>query len=393
MLSDQEIKLQCIENSCGKSTYWSVYILKLPQMVNPQKKYLYHKLDIFPLLAESSMSIIEFLEISKTVPVMDVRSPAEFEHGHIPGALNLPLFTNEERSIVGTLYLQKGSSEAMMKGLELIGPKMKEFAEFAMNVAPNKEVLVHCWRGGMRSNSMCWLLNTIGIKSSTLEGGYKNYRRYVHEFFARPLHFILIGGMTGSGKTEVLKTLELLGKQVIDLEKLARHKGSVFGGVEMLSQPTTEQFENDLFTCLRQINPSEPIFLEDESLAIGQIFIPQPFFKQMSASRSINLQVPFSKRVQYLVKTYTSTDVEFLVSAVRRIEKRLGLAKTAEVIKFIYNNEMKQAIEIVLRYYDKVYNRSMDLAKRKEIQEIFTMEKNFDEIALEIVRISNDWKF
>jgi tRNA 2-selenouridine synthase len=340
-------------------------------------------------MAESSLNIREFLEISKTVPVLDVRSPAEFEHGHIPGALNLPLFTNEERSIVGTLYLQKGSSEAMMKGLELIGPKMKEFAEFALNAAPNKEVLVHCWRGGMRSNSMGWLLNTIGIKSSTLEGGYKNYRRYVHEFFALPFHFIVIGGMTGSGKTEVLKALELLGKQVIDLEKLARHKGSVFGGVEMLSQPTTEQFENDLFSCLRQINLTETVFIEDESLAIGQVFIPQPFFKQMSVSRSINLVVPFSKRVQYLAETYAVVDIEFLVSAVRRIEKRLGLVNAANVIEHIYNNQMKQAIEIVLRYYDKVYTRSMDLVNKKEIIEQITDEENFNEIALEIVRKSN----
>ena len=125
---------------------------------------------------------------------------------------------------------------------------MKDFAALARDIAPGGEALLHCWRGGMRSNSMAWLLNTVGIKTSTLEGGYKSYRRFAQAFFTKPLNLIVIGGMTGSGKTEVLEALEKKGIQVIHLERLARHKGSVFGGIGMPVQPTTEQFENDLFT-------------------------------------------------------------------------------------------------------------------------------------------------
>ena len=217
-------------------------------------------------MIEYKLNITDFLDKSRTMPVIDVRSPAEFDHGHISGAINMPVFSNEERSIIGSLYVQQGSSEAIMKGLDLVGPKMKDFAASARDIAPGGEALLHCWRGGMRSNSMAWLLNTVGIKTSTLEGGYKSYRRFAQAFFTKPLNLIVIGGMTGSGKTEVLEALEKKGIQVIHLERLARHKGSVFGGIGMPVQPTTEQFENDLFTLLMQLDSQEPVFIEDESL-------------------------------------------------------------------------------------------------------------------------------
>ena len=184
-------------------------------------------------------------------PILDVRSPDEYNRGHIPGALSLPLFNNEERSAVGTLYLQKGSKEAMLKGLELVGPKMKEFVSQASGLTPEGELALYCWRGGMRSNSMAWLFNTSGIKSHTLEGGYKSWRRHIHDFFGQPVaKLVVIGGMTGTGKTEILEEIERKGGQVVHLERLARHKGSVFGHLGMPAQPSTEQFENELYSGL-----------------------------------------------------------------------------------------------------------------------------------------------
>jgi tRNA 2-selenouridine synthase len=341
-------------------------------------------------MTDYKLNITDFLDKSRTMPVIDVRSPAEFEHGHIPGAMNLPLFTNEERSIVGTLYLQKGSSEAMLKGLELIGPKMKEYAGLAMDIAPEREALLHCWRGGMRSNSMAWLLNTIGIKTHTLEGGYKSYRHYAQAYFAKPIKLIVIGGMTGSGKTEVIEALESQGEPVIHLEWLARHKGSVFGSIGMPFQPTAEQFENDLFTRLRQLNSKEPVYIEDESLAIGRVFIPQLFFKQMSSAWCLNLVVPMNRRIQQLVEAYAGSDKKFLVAGVKRIEKRLGLANAALAIEHINNGEMTKAVVIVLQYYDKVYARSMSLLKRKEVTEIIVNNENSNEIALKIINLTNE---
>lgn len=339
-------------------------------------------------MEDYKLDINSFLEKSLTLPVFDVRSPAEFEHGHIPGALNLPLFTDEERAIVGTLYAQKGSSEAIMKGLELTGPKMKEYAAKAMELAPGKELLLHCWRGGMRSNSMAWLLNTAGMKAYTLEGGYKTYRQYVRTYFSKHFQLIVIGGMTGSGKTEVIETIASLGKQVIDLEGLAGHKGSAFGNIGLPSQHSTEQFENDLFTRLRQLNPEEPIYIEDESLAIGHIFIPQSFFEQMSSAPLFNLIVPSEQRVKRLVETYAGGNNNDLIEGVKHIERRLGLENTARAIDCIHNNQMDEAVKIILQYYDKIYAHGAHWEKRKEVKEIEITHENTIEIAYKIIRLT-----
>jgi len=312
-------------------------------------------------MTDIQLDIIEFLEKSRSLPVLDVRSPAEYNHGHFPGAKNLPLFTNEERSIVGTLYLQKGSSEAMMKGLELIGPKMTTFVQKAMDQAPGGEALLYCWRGGMRSNSMAWLLNTAGVRSVVLAGGYKAFRRFVQAWFERPLKLIVLGGFTGSGKTEVLEALEKSGQQVIHLERLASHKGSVFGSIGMAPQPTSEQFENALFGSMTSLNPDLPVFVEDESLAIGQVFIPRPLYDQMKASWHIVLNVPVAQRLNRLVKGYTRDDSGMLVDGVRRLEKRLGMEHAIEAIRCIEAGNMLAALVPVLKYYDKLYSRSMAL--------------------------------
>jgi len=199
-------------------------------------------------MSENKTDMADFMEKGRTWPVVDVRTPAEFQRGHMPGAVNLPLFTNEERTDVGTLYLQKGSNEAILKGLEVTGPKLKHYTLQAYNLAPDGNILLYCWRGGMRSNSMSWLLNAAGMNSFTLEGGYKTYRRFVHAFFEKPFNLVVIGGMTGSGKTAVLEEIERAGHQVVHLERLASHKGSVFGHLGMPKQHTTAQIENKMFT-------------------------------------------------------------------------------------------------------------------------------------------------
>jgi tRNA 2-selenouridine synthase len=336
-------------------------------------------------MAEYNLDIPDFLQRSTTWPVIDVRSPAEYARGHIPGASNLPLFTNEERSMVGTLYLQKGSTEAIMKGLELVGPKLKEFALEAIHIAPGGEILIYCWRGGMRSNSMAWLLNLAGIRSHTLDGGYKSYRRFIHDYFTRPFNLVVIGGMTGSGKTEVLEEIKKAGMEIIHLEQLACHKGSVFGHLGMPDQPANEQFENEIFTRLYALDSWEPVFVEDESLSIGRVFIPKPFFSQMSSAPFINLSVPLHNRIMRLVSSYTDGDRNILEEGVKRIEKRLGTENTSLVTGLIREGNMEKAVEIVLRYYDKVYQRSMGLHQRKEILEITINNEKPDEIARRII--------
>jgi tRNA 2-selenouridine synthase len=342
-------------------------------------------------MSQFRFDITEFLVKAKTAPVIDVRSPVEYFHAHIPGAVNLPLFTNEERSVIGTLYLNKGSSEAMLKGLEIIGPRMKSFAQRGQEIAPGGEAVMYCWRGGMRSNSMAWLLNTAGIKTSTLIGGYKAYRRFVQDAFKKPLRLVVIGGMTGSGKTEVIEILESMGKQVLHLERLANHKGSVFGSVGMGTQPSAEQFENDIFTALSCLDPQKPIFVEDESLAVGNVFIPRALFDQMSATDFIQVVIPVEKRIQSLVESYTVGDHAILEEGVKKIEKRLGLENAGIAIECIRKGDMKRAVEIVLKYYDKIYERSMNMHQRRSSVKIYVGEgEDAVEIAKEIIRVTSN---
>ena len=172
------------------------------------------------------LSPVEFLEKSDSAPLIDVRSPAEFAKGHIPGAFNIPLFENQERSVVGLLYKNKGRQEAIKKGLEIVGPKMTSMVEKAIAMAKDQEILVHCWRGGMRSASVAWLFEASDLKVSILNGGYKNYRTHLRENMLEGRGVTVLGGMTGSGKTNLLRALADFGEPVIDLEGLANHRGS-----------------------------------------------------------------------------------------------------------------------------------------------------------------------
>ena len=211
------------------------------------------------------VSIEEFLSLRKELPVVDVRSEGEFEEGHIRNTINIPLLNYAERIAVGTDYKQKGQHEAIKTGFRLVGPRLLDIINDAEKVASNRELLVHCWRGGMRSNNFCQFVGMAGIKTHSLKGGYKAYRHQALESFKRPMNLILLTGCTGSGKSEVLRALKSQGEQVLDLENLANHKGSAFGGLLMPPQPTTEQFQNELFEEILLLDPSRRIWVEDES--------------------------------------------------------------------------------------------------------------------------------
>jgi len=193
-----------------------------------------------------TVGIEEFMALRERLPVFDVRTPAEFAKGHIPGAFNLPLFSDEERRRVGIIYKQIGRESAILEGLEYVGPKMRRIVETVQSITGHKTLLLHCWRGGMRSSSVAWLLNTSGYEIFLLKGGYKAFRHYVLDSFEIPRDIIILSGHTGSGKTEILQALSRLGEQAIDLEKLACHKGSAFGSLGETPQPAQQEFENHL---------------------------------------------------------------------------------------------------------------------------------------------------
>ncbi len=301
------------------------------------------------------VTIQELMDMQGRPPIADVRTPAEFAQGHIPGAFNLPLFSNEERVKVGTTYKQDSREAAILLGFDLTGPKWSDFIRTALQQSPEKKIVVHCWRGGMRSGAMAWALDLYGFQVYLVEGGYKRYRRWALDQFERSWPLSVIGGMTGSGKTRILQELRRRGQQVIDLEDLAQHQGSSYGSLGRLIQPSQEQFENKLAAELRGLDRQRHIWVEDESLTIGKRTIPRTFWNTMQSAVLFDMQVPKEHRIKALVAEYGSLDKDFLVECTERIWKRLGPEQTKRAVQAIRDDRIEDFIREVLVYYDKTY--------------------------------------
>ncbi len=318
----------------------------------------------------TALDINEFLIQGKEIPIIDVRTPAEFEQGHIPRAFNIPLFTNEERTEVGTLYKKVGRQQAIQRGIEIFGPRMTWYLEELKKIvgaenhdSDNKSVCIHCWRGGMRSGSVAWLFETYGYQVYTLKNGYKSFRTFILKEFEKKRKLAIVGGKTGSGKTLVIQELEKLGEQVVDLEKLAHHKGSSFGGINELPQPTQEQFENNLAVELLKTDIKNNLFLEDESKLIGIRMIPLALFRQMKEAMVYYCNVPFDERANYIAKHYGDFSKEDLSAATQRILRKLDTRYAKEALTFIEDGNYLESFKISLKYYDKTYD--FGLAKRE----------------------------
>lgn len=319
--------------------------------------------------------------------LIDVRSPAEYAHAHIPNALSLPLFSDEERAKVGTLYKQVSAENALIKGLEFVGPKMAGFVKQAIKWSPNRKLLIHCWRGGKRSGSMAWLMQMAGFDVVTLDGGYKNYRNFILQRFEnQPLKVILLGGKTGSGKTPILKELEKRSEQIIDLEDLANHKGSAFGWIGEEQQPSVEQFENNLYEVFRKINPEKRVWVENESRNIGSVSMPQGFWNQMKSAPLVHIEIPFFDRVNHLVNVYTQTSKADLILSFQKIASKLGTENLKKTIGWIEKDDFETAAAMALKYYDKTYMHGFEnnTSPKKYILEIpqFDCEKSADKLIL-----------
>lgn len=319
------------------------------------------------------ITIDQYLENGEKVPVIDVRSPKEFAIAHIPGAINMPLFDDNDRAIVGITYKQEGQQAAIEKGLNLVGPKMAGFVTAAKKILTDSDttqLFMHCWRGGMRSKSMATLFNFAGIQTTVLKGGYKAYRRKVQASFAQNLQLIVVGGRTGSAKTAILHALQQSGEQIIDLEKLANHKGSAFGHLGEAAQPGTEYFENLLFETIQLLDHTKRIWIEDESHLIGTVFIPEPFWEQMRAATVMYCDFPVSERINYLVNTYGNFDKDGVLDAVKRITKKLGGQHAKAALEAYEAGDLKKATETVLVYYDKTYDYGLSKRNASLIKQI-----------------------
>jgi tRNA 2-selenouridine synthase len=329
-------------------------------------------------MAIKKIEIEDFLELAKHHPVLDVRSPGEYLHAHIPAAHSFPLFSDEERKVVGTTYKQLSREEAIKIGLDYFGPKMREMVEHAESIAKNSEtktLLVHCWRGGMRSAAIAWLLDLYGFEVYLLIGGYKVFRNWVLTYFEKyDLPLTVIGGYTGSGKTEILQALEAKGELVIDLEGIAGHRGSAFGNLGLPEQPGVEQVENSLAIYLQniksQLNSSDKkwIWVEDESRRIGNINLPEAFHKNLKSSPFIFLKVPFENRLDNIVRIYGEFPVDRLEDSILRIRKRMGNDQNSLAINLLKENDIKGCFAILLTYYDRYYLKSSFQYERKSLE-------------------------
>lgn len=313
-------------------------------------------------------SVEEFLE--KGLPIIDVRSPNEYNKGHIPYSHNLPLFTDEERVEVGTTYKKKGKEEAIHLGLEIVGPKLRILVQNALLITDGrKQVCIHCFRGGMRSQSVAWLLELAGWEVFLLEGGYKAFRSWILERFSVSYPFVVLGGLTGSGKTEILASLADQGESVIDLEGHARHKGSAFGGLGQEEQPSQPHFENLVGIDLWKKRHNKCIWIEDESRAVGKNMIPEGIWNQMRSAIVLFVERSIEERVHHLSIGYGGFSIEELQQSAERIRKRFGPDRTQELLLCISEGRIEEAIAMVLLYYDKGYQYG--LSKRDNQKTIF----------------------
>ncbi len=321
---------------------------------------MYLRTDSFATPKMEYLKPRDYLFATAGTPLVDVRSPGEFASGHITGAISIPLFGDDERAIVGTIYKQQGKQDAIEKGLEIVGPKMAALAQKAKDAAVDGTIGVYCWRGGMRSNRMAWLFEQIGLNCTLLEGGYKAYRNAALNGFLDLKNLLVIDGPTGSGKTDILHAIRDQGEQILDLEGLANHKGSAFGNIGLPEQPTSQQFQNNLHHKLQKLDLTKRIWIEREGMTIGRVYLPQPLWTTMRNAQAIAIHLPMEFRVERLVDDYGAAPKSELEKSIRKLQQNLGGQNMNEALELLENAKLPEVTELLLRYYDKRYAFSKD---------------------------------
>jgi tRNA 2-selenouridine synthase len=330
------------------------------------------------------IDIKEFLDLAESIPVVDVRSPAEFMEGHFPGAFNIPLFNDEERKAVGALYSREGRLSAILEGLRLSEYSLHLKLEEALKITAGRKLLIHCWRGGMRSEAMAWLFSLGDIEARILDGGYKSYRRYIREYLSAGRKMIVLGGLTGSGKTGILGLLRNSGKQVADLEDIANHRGSAFGSIGELPQPSGEHFANLLFDVLRKTDMKIPLWVEDESRNIGTVFMPEEFYLNIQNSPAVILMMDAGIRIQRLVSEYSEYPAYLIEASILKIRRRMGGDRAEKALTALKAGDLEGAIAIVLEYYDKAYLYGL---KKRNTENVLFVSTDTDDIETNMLKV------
>ena len=297
--------------------------------------------------------------------MIDARSPAEFAEDHAPGAINLPVLSNEERAEVGTIYVQQDRFLARKIGAAYIARNVAHHLQTALADQPGSfRPLIYCWRGGQRSNAMATILAQVGWRTAVLEGGYKTWRRHVSARLydeALPLRLVLLDGYTGSGKTEVLQRLADRGQQVVDLEGLAAHRGSLFGAIAGQPQPSQKLFESRLLVALDGLDPARPVIVEAESSKVGERMVPPALWDIMTVAPRLELSASPEARAGYLVRAYgdITGDRAALDEALRRLPTWPGRKRLETWSQLADAGDFQAlAFELMTLHYDPAYLRS-----------------------------------
>jgi tRNA 2-selenouridine synthase len=331
--------------------------------------------------------IKEWLEKAGQMPVLDARSPAEYHHAHFPGSISFPLLNNEEREAIGICYKRKGNKAAVLLGYELVGPKFSQYLKQAYELFPTSEVCVYCWRGGLRSRIIAQLLSNGGFKVHQLRGGYKVYRNAVLEFLKEPFPLIVIGGKTGCGKTKVLEHLFQENIPVLNLEKLAAHKGSAFGALGQPPQPGMEQFENDIYAELIRYESAEFILTENESRWIGSVKIPDQIYSTMRETLTIELLLSREQRVKNIIEDYAGFDKNTLAENTLKLSKRMGFDKAKQAVEALMAKDYTSWVGLLLDYYDKAYDYGNSLRETDKIISLDINHLSMEDIKTQILLI------
>ncbi|NDI86622.1 tRNA 2-selenouridine(34) synthase MnmH [Undibacterium crateris] len=315
--------------------------------------------------------LIQFTDIATDLSqfdcIIDARSESEFAEDHLPGAINCPVLNNEQRIQVGTMYKQVGSFEAKRLGAALVAANIAYYLQTLFQDKPREwRPLIYCWRGGNRSGSMAHIFSKVGWPVAQLQGGYKAYRQHVNEHLptlAQRMQWHVICGTTGSGKSRMLTALSKEGAQVLDLEQLACHKGSVLGLTPGTQQPSQKQFESHIWSALTQFDPSKPVYVEAESKKVGNLRVPEQLMEAMRAAPCTTLELDMPHRVSLLKEEYAhfQSQPELLIEQLSYLSQLHGNDKINAWKQMIRSEQLDALVLSLLReHYDPAYLKSIN---------------------------------